>query len=517
MTNNKGQKIWRKNFSIQNTHYQMGTASIADFMIDQPLPFRGLMKECVWVQEGDNNTASYFLVKELRRMAEHALFLIENKPKVIDQIHRETRAYIRAYFKCAGGVLEKNLVPRSLQELAKIYERLLYFQKIHHAWAIATTWFVDSDGEDLSKLLLKRANDIVAGSDYRAVDVFSALTTPIEPSSAILEELAAWRLVQRISKSKKVFKIFRQKDTAKIEKDLNKLPAILKKEILAHFKKWRWQPFAYSGPAYGLGYYLSLWSGWVREGIRPADKIAELNNYSQKIRNKKAKIIKDLKVEVSDRNLFRIASDIIYLKAYRKDAVFFGMYVLDRLLNEIGKRLSLSIKQVRMMAYWEMPEALRRGYFSTDILNARRGFSVYYQKGKRGVIYTGPSAKKFLAGLNIEKGAVKKVSVLSGTVACPGTVKGRVKIINQPEDMGKMNKSDVMVAHTTFPSLVPAMKKAAAIVTDDGGITCHAAIVSRELKTPCVVGTKIATQVLKDGDLVEVDADKGVVRVIKKK
>jgi pyruvate,water dikinase len=82
--------------------------------------------------------------------------------------------------------------------------------------------------------------------------------------------------------------------------------------------------------------------------------------------------------------------------------------------------------------------------------------------------------------------------------------------------MGKMNEGNVMVAHTTFPSLVPAMKKASAIITDDGGITCHAAIVARELKTPCVVGTKIATKILKDGDMVEVNADKGIVKVIKK-
>jgi len=59
------------------------------------------------------------------------------------------------------------------------------------------------------------------------------------------------------------------------------------------------------------------------------------------------------------------------------------------------------------------------------------------------------------------------------------------------------------------------MKKAVAVITDEGGITCHAAIVSRELKIPCIVGTKIATRVLKDGDKVEVDADKGVVKIIK--
>ena len=69
-----------------------------------------------------------------------------------------------------------------------------------------------------------------------------------------------------------------------------------------------------------------------------------------------------------------------------------------------------------------------------------------------------------------------------------------------------------MVATMTFPNFIPAMEKAAAIITDEGGLLSHAAIVSREMGIPCVVGTKIATQVLKDGDRVEVDANKGIVR-----
>jgi pyruvate,water dikinase len=67
----------------------------------------------------------------------------------------------------------------------------------------------------------------------------------------------------------------------------------------------------------------------------------------------------------------------------------------------------------------------------------------------------------------------------------------------------------------TNPDYVPYMKIAAAIVTDEGGTTCHAAIASRELKVPCVVGTRIATKILKDGDVVEVDADNGIIRIIK--
>jgi phosphohistidine swiveling domain-containing protein len=77
-----------------------------------------------------------------------------------------------------------------------------------------------------------------------------------------------------------------------------------------------------------------------------------------------------------------------------------------------------------------------------------------------------------------------------------------------------MEKEDILVSQITYPSLLPAMKKAGAIITNVGGVICHAAIIARELNIPCIVGTKFATKVLKDGDLVEVDADTGVVRIL---
>ena len=80
--------------------------------------------------------------------------------------------------------------------------------------------------------------------------------------------------------------------------------------------------------------------------------------------------------------------------------------------------------------------------------------------------------------------------------------------------MAKMREEDILVSISTQPDLVPAMKKAAAFVTDQGGVTSHAAIVAREMRKPCVIATKIATKALHDGDIVEVDADKGLVKVI---
>ena len=108
------------------------------------------------------------------------------------------------------------------------------------------------------------------------------------------------------------------------------------------------------------------------------------------------------------------------------------------------------------------------------------------------------------------------ISEIKGATAYPGVVKGKVRIIRLKEQISSVQKGEIIVTEMTNPDFIPAMKKAVAVVTDEGGIMCHAAIVSRELKIPCIIGTKIATQVLKDGDLVEVDADNGVVRILNK-
>jgi pyruvate,water dikinase len=101
--------------------------------------------------------------------------------------------------------------------------------------------------------------------------------------------------------------------------------------------------------------------------------------------------------------------------------------------------------------------------------------------------------------------------LVQGQGAAPGIVSGRVVIIRDVKDTGAVKEGDILVTRMTNPDMVPAMRKVAAIVTDEGGMTCHAAIVSRELGTPAVVGTKTATNVLKNGQLVTVDGERGLI------
>ena len=102
--------------------------------------------------------------------------------------------------------------------------------------------------------------------------------------------------------------------------------------------------------------------------------------------------------------------------------------------------------------------------------------------------------------------------LVRGLGAAPGIASGRVRIVSELDGDVKIGKGDILVTHMTAPDWVPLMRASAAIVTDSGGMTCHAAIVSRELGIPCVVGTANATSKLRDGELVTVDAKNGVVR-----
>ncbi len=101
--------------------------------------------------------------------------------------------------------------------------------------------------------------------------------------------------------------------------------------------------------------------------------------------------------------------------------------------------------------------------------------------------------------------------LVRGLGAAPGTASGAVRVIAELSGADELIEGEVLVTHMTAPDWVPLMRRAAAIVTDSGGMTCHAAIVSRELGIPCVVGTAEATKVLRDGELVTVDAGEGVV------
>ena len=204
-------------------------------------------------------------------------------------------------------------------------------------------------------------------------------------------------------------------------------------------------------------------------------------------------------------------------KDYRKMSLVESYYNIEPLLQEIGKRTKLTLVEVRNCLLVEVEAMLLGKLKRPKGLDKRRKGCLFIVANKHlpGRVFTGSlfvKMKKYLK----KKEDLSEIAYFHGQTACTGKAVGAAKIINTVKDLSKMKEGDILISQMTNPDLVPAMKISAAIITDMGGITCHAAIVSRELKKPCIIGTKIATKVLKDGMTVEVDANLGMVKILKK-
>jgi phosphohistidine swiveling domain-containing protein len=181
-----------------------------------------------------------------------------------------------------------------------------------------------------------------------------------------------------------------------------------------------------------------------------------------------------------------------------------GQDNIKPLLREIGKRKGISFEEIIWYKVSEI-EKLFKGGGRVNISKRRQYFVIELVDGEAYYSEEPPKTEKH-----------EEITELKGMVAHPGVAKGRVRLVLTKESVQKFREGEILVTTMTTPDLIAAIKQAGAIVTDEGGILSHAAIVSREFGIACVIGTGVATKVLKDGDLVEVDAEKGLVKVLKK-
>jgi pyruvate, water dikinase len=171
-------------------------------------------------------------------------------------------------------------------------------------------------------------------------------------------------------------------------------------------------------------------------------------------------------------------------------------------------KVPLRLKDKSVLSESELWGLWRVGRALEDHYKYPQDFEWAMEKGEIYLVQT--RAVTVIAKQRAE-GVVEEAPIVRGLGASPGLGSGPVKLVVDQADFGRVEKGDVLVTRMTTPDYVPLMMKTAAIVTDEGGMTSHAAIVSRELGVPCVVGTSNATRVLKDGTTVTVDGSKGFV------
>lgn len=214
-----------------------------------------------------------------------------------------------------------------------------------------------------------------------------------------------------------------------------------------------------------------------------------------------------------EREILTMAHEMVFIKDERDDYRRMGSYAARPLFGEIGRRVRLTDKEAAYLSIEETKNFLHRDILPPppSVIRERvRGYLLLWKRGNPPVVATGREIKHILV-TELPPTVHTKVSEVRGVIGSPGKASGRVAIVRTKHDLRRISSGAIMVAVTTNPDFVPAMRLCRAIVTDEGGITAHAAIVSRELHIPCIVGTKIGTKTFRDGDRVEVDAVKGTV------
>jgi len=189
-------------------------------------------------------------------------------------------------------------------------------------------------------------------------------------------------------------------------------------------------------------------------------------------------------------------------------------------LKKISSQFQVPYKYLVHYSLEEILAVFDGARVNKGIIAKRKRFYVVYVLNKRMYSIAGEEAVSFIKSVRAHDQS--NITELKGQIAQRGKAIGKAKVITVnlnrydkvAQFIDEMKQGQILVAETTEPSIIMACKKASAIVTNQGGMMSHAAIVAREMGIPCVVGTKIATKVFKDGDLIEVDADKGVVRKI---
>jgi phosphohistidine swiveling domain-containing protein len=191
---------------------------------------------------------------------------------------------------------------------------------------------------------------------------------------------------------------------------------------------------------------------------------------------------------------FRLFSRESFNRAHENIAPLFG---------EIGKRIGLSTEEIKMLKPSEIEDLLdgkRLGF--SDIAARRKTCYFIHENGK--------SELKENESISVEE---EQTTEVRGVGTFPSFYSGVVRIVNSPQELEKLQCGDVLVTRMTTPDMISrGLDKAGAFVTDEGGATCHAAALSREFRIPAVFGTGNATKLLRDGDIVEIDAEKGTVK-----
>ena len=357
---------------------------------------------------------------------------------------------------------------------------------------------------DVSKL----SNDNLLSAYKKYIDLYIDSYTPMmmRPDDYLLAKLKEFK-TNNLNEM-----LLSLKDTLYGLEKINFLEAYLNNDYSSYIDKYS---FSYNA----LGYQVhELTKEELKErskGLTKEKARKELDELRDKKEIEKQNVI-NLINQIKNplhRHYIDLMNEFIYLRTFiaeNSDSFFYQIRKV--ILEEIAKRYQLSMRDLLTYRYDEVANIEKQIVESSILLKRRRGELIYFNESGYQTYYgynTYQILKQLQGSLVLEDS-----NIIRGDIACAGLVQGKIKIVNSFKDVNKMEEGYIIVTKMTTPEISFAIEKAIGIITDEGGITCHASIIAREYALPCLVGTKVATTVLKDDMEVVLDCINGYIKII---
>jgi phosphohistidine swiveling domain-containing protein len=356
------------------------------------------------------------------------------------------------------------------------------------------------------------------GLDNNYPDIFSKLTAPADQSFINEAEVNLLRIALLIKDANNGLKEFIlnhnvEESLKELEKDTFK---DIKDALDKHEQDYFWSKNNYvHANILDKKHFMKEIKEIFETNFSIRGEIKKITDTPKLNKNLKKRLIERLDVPQHLRNLIKILEDFTKWQDDRKKSTYWYIHFGSVLIEEIGKRLNIELHEMKYLtpAEVKMLENMSEQEIQDfrEELQKRIKDSAFVDINYECVMVIDEELKQLKKAV-LETEDYSKIQEFKGLCANTGYAKGKVRIIKSATEAHLVEPGEILVAIMTRPDYVAGMKKAAAIVTEEGGVTCHAAIVSRELDIPCIIGTKIATKALKDGMRIEVDATSGVVR-----
>lgn len=424
----------------------------------------------------------------------------------------QNKDYLKKYFKGISTaishnkrvtkVIEKeNLNAISELKLAQLFELSIESMKINFSYFLACQ---PQRFTRLEQAIKDRLSKSVSG--VGADEVFRILSTPIESTPVGDEQIDWLKLMLRIKKEK-------------IPLSGEKFDKIVKK----HHKKYAILGAADGKDPWSINHFIDTAKEDKRSILVVQSEIKDISSRKRKLEGQQKDFIKNHRIKRDVHYLCNLLAKIGHRRLLMRINGWMLLYeAMKKVIHAVAKRYDYDSELIRFCTVDELINIARGKIISKDLLAKRKNlFLLIYEYPNTQVFHGQEADKRFKELVPTEDFA--KMKEVKGTIAMKGKIVGRVLLFQWGDDMSekvkkiKGGENIILVTGQTRPQLMPLIVKCSAIVTDEGGITSHSAIVSRELGIPCIVGTRIGTRVFKDGDHVEVDANIGVVRILKSK